>query len=362
MTYKTILLVIDPTQYETDLRAAADLCAAANAHLSVLLVKLAAPPPIGDYAALSVAWLDERASDIEQLDKAVEIARTTLKDLRISFEVDGMYTERAWADNEIGERARYADVTLIGASLSFDAPLRVRSIDGALFYSARPVLFAAHRQSVTLLPKRILLAWNSSLEAARAAREALEIMKRAEEVNVVLVDPTAASARNGEEPGADIATYLARHGIKVTVDRLPSAGRRVEEVLNQHAVDSSADLIVMGAYGHSRVREKVFGFSLSKPCRDAPHQAAAGFKPPGSHQFGRVSRSDQACMHSRCHRPLATAPRIGQIPGRFSIAARLKTHRSEGTHLGSRASIDLLARHGETVKAIACKGIVMGTI
>ncbi|MCA1442899.1 universal stress protein [Ensifer sp. IC4062] len=269
MTYKTILLVIGANEHENDLTAAADLCAAADAHLSVLLVKLAAPPPIGDYAAMSVAWLDERAEDMRQLDEAVERARATLKGLGISFEANGIYCETAWADNDVGNRARYADITLIGASMKPDSPLRARAIDGALFYSARPVLLATNRQSVTLRPRKILLAWNSTMESARAAREALELMESAEEVNVVVVDPSAASAKNGEEPGADVATYLARHGIEVTVDRLPSAGRRVEEVLNQHAIDTSADLIVMGAYGHTRLRERIFG-GVTKAMIEAP--------------------------------------------------------------------------------------------
>ncbi|WOS65400.1 universal stress protein [Sinorhizobium fredii] len=269
MTYQTILLVIDATEHENDLTAAADLCAAANAHLSVLLVKLAAPPPLGEFAAMSVAWLDERAEDMRQLDEAVERARATLKGLGISCDANGIYCETAWADDDVGKRARYADLTLIGASLKTDAPLRARAIDGALFYSARPVLLATNRQSVTLRPKKILLAWNSSIEAARAAREALEMMESAEEVNVVLVDPSAAPAKNGEEPGADVAAYLARHGINVTVDRLPSAGRRIEEVLNQHAIDTSADLIVMGAYGHTRLRERIFG-GVTKAMIEAP--------------------------------------------------------------------------------------------
>lgn len=269
MTYKTILLVTDANEHENDLTAAADLCAAANAHLSVLLVKLAAPPPLGEYAAMSVAWLDERAEDIQQLDEAVERARATLKGLEISFDANGIYCEIAWADNDVGSRARYADITLIGTGLRTDSPLRARAIDGALFYSARPVLLATNRQSVTLRPKKILLAWNSTMESARAAREALELMESAEEVNVVLIDPDAASTKNGEEPGADVATYLARHGIVVTIDRLPSAGRRVEEVLIQHAIDTSADLIVMGAYGHSRLRERIFG-GVTKAMIEAP--------------------------------------------------------------------------------------------
>ena len=259
MTYKTILLIIGANDQEKDLAAAADLSATAGAHLSVLVVQLAAPPAVGDYAALSVALLDERAEEMKQLDEAVKRARATLKDLGISFDANGIYCETAWADDDVGSRARYADVTLIGASLQTDPSLRNRTIDGALFYSARPVLLATNRQPVTLRPKKILLAWNSTMESARAAREAMALMESAEEVNVVLVDPSAAPARNGEEPGADIATYLARHIVNVTVDRLPSAGRRVEEVLNQHAIDISADLIVMGAYGHTRLRERIFG-------------------------------------------------------------------------------------------------------
>lgn len=266
MTYKTVLLVLDANQYETDLTAAADLCAAANAHLSVLLVKVAAPPQFGNHAGLSVAFLDIRMGEIEQLDQAVVATRKTLRDLGISFDVAGECTETAWDNDLIGEPARYADVTLIGTSM--DSSLRTRAIEGVLFYSACPVLLATHRQAVTLLPKRILLAWNSSFECTRAAREALDMMKNADGVNVVLVDPTA-SRWNGHEPGADVATYLARHGVKVAVDRLPSAGRRVEEVLNEHAIDTSADLIVIGAYGHTRLREKIFG-GVTKAMIEAP--------------------------------------------------------------------------------------------
>lgn len=269
MTYKSILLVVDAEDYESDLRTAADLCATGSAHLSVLLVKLAAPVPLGHHAAMSVAWLDLRARDTEQLGEAVANTRATLEALAISFDVHGSYAEEVWAEAEIEERARYADVTMAGTSLKANPLLRSHVIEGALFHSARPLLLTGNRQSVTLVPKKILLAWNSTVEATRAAREALDMMKNAGSVNVVTVDPRAVPARNGEEPGADIATYLARHGIKVAVDRLPNFGRRVGEVLIQHALDTSADLIVMGAYGHSRIRERVFG-GVTNAMIDAP--------------------------------------------------------------------------------------------
>lgn len=259
MAYKTILSVIGVDNFEGDLRAAADICTASGAHLTVLVVKLAAPPPLGDYAAtMSAAWLEEREKDIAELGKGAEDAKALLSRTGISFHVDSVYTEFAWAENEIGQRARYADLTLIGSGLAENPELRARTVDGALFNSARPILLVPENGRANLEPRKVLLAWNSDVEASRAVREALELMRAADLVHVTMVDPEASSARSGEEPGADVATYLARQGIKVTVDRLPGSGRRVEEVINQHALSTGADLIVMGAYGHSRMRERIF--------------------------------------------------------------------------------------------------------
>jgi len=74
-----------------------------------------------------------------------------------------------------------------------------------------------------------------------------------------MVDPVDSELGQDMEPGADIAAYLARHGVTVTVDRLPSQGRGVVATLRQHAIDNAAELLVMGAYGHSRIRERIFG-------------------------------------------------------------------------------------------------------
>ncbi|WP_104666636.1 universal stress protein [Ensifer adhaerens] len=260
MTYKTILAVVGVDHSADDLRAAARVCASANAHLALLVVKLAAAPPIGDFAsAISIDWLNERQGDIEKLDSSAAKANDVLAKEGISFSVETKYTEFAWADDEIGERARYADLTLVGDGLTLDPELRSRTIDGTLFSSARPVLVMPRGKPARLDPKTVVLAWNSRLEAARAVREALDMLVTAEIVYVTMVDPRSAYGRNGEEPGADIAAYLARHGVSVSVERLPSGGHRVDEVINRFASDVAADLIVMGAYGHSRMRERVFG-------------------------------------------------------------------------------------------------------
>jgi nucleotide-binding universal stress UspA family protein len=177
----------------------------------------------------------------------------------LSSDLSSEYQESAWADDAIGRRARYADLTVVGPEMLAREMLKDKVVEGALFSSGKPLLLVPEGSRPTLKPKRVMIAWDSRLEASRAVREALEILARAEEVRIVLVDPAEGESGQGSEPGADVATYLARHGAKVTVDRLPSQGKTVAAMLRQHAVDTAAELLVIGAYGHSRLRERIFG-------------------------------------------------------------------------------------------------------
>ncbi|TIQ06062.1 MAG: universal stress protein, partial [Mesorhizobium sp.] len=163
------------------------------------------------------------------------------------------------ADDTIGRRARYADITVIGPELLANETLKSKAIEGALFSSGKPLLLIPEGSRPTLKPKRVLIAWDARLESSRAVRESLNMLPGAEEVRLVIVDPVEDQYRHGAEPGADAAAYLARHGVNVTVDRLPSSNHSVADVLRRHAVDIAADLMVMGAYGHSRLRERIFG-------------------------------------------------------------------------------------------------------
>lgn len=258
MAFPTILSVLGLDQENRDLQMAADLATEAGSHLSVLVVGLASPPPIGSYAAIvSDPWMEERQEDVNRLLRRVEEIKLLLKGAD-SAEVSSAYAEVVWADEVVGRHARYADLAIIGPDL-LKGELARPALNGALFESARPVLVIPENSRPNLRPKTVLLAWDSRQEAARAAREALEMMKTAGNVHVTLVDPDAAPEANGAEPGADIALYLARHGIRVKVDQLPSTGRTVSAVLQRHALNIGADMIVMGAYGHSRMRERIFG-------------------------------------------------------------------------------------------------------
>jgi nucleotide-binding universal stress UspA family protein len=104
-----------------------------------------------------------------------------------------------------------------------------------------------------------MLCWNASRESARAATEALSIMVSAERVIVLIVNPRTFASEHGPEPGADVASWLARHGVKVSVRRDVATDADVGSVILSRASDYEIDLIVMGLYGHSRMREIILG-------------------------------------------------------------------------------------------------------
>ena len=270
MAFKTILTVTGLDQGDGDLKLASSLCEEVDAHLSVLVVALAAPPPAGVYAAMvSDPWLQQRQDELEQLKKRRAAVSTFLAGSALSADVSSEYPEIAWADETVGRRARYADLTVVGPELLAGETLREKVIEGALFSSGKPLLLVPEGSQPTLKPKRVLVAWDSRIEASRAVRESLEILAGARDVRLALVDPVEGDGDHGAEPGADAAAYLARHGVKVTVDRLPSSNHSVAEVLRQHAIDTSSDLMVMGAYGHSRLRERIFG-GVTKSILESP--------------------------------------------------------------------------------------------
>lgn len=270
MHYKTILAVAGVNSPDGFIKAAAEACRDTGAHISVLVVSLAAAPPIGDYAAvISDAWMEERQEDNRKLAAKMSAIRESLSGFTGSFSVDGLYAEATWADAEIGARAMYADLVLVGDAEITGTDLRRRAIDGALFEARRPVVLAPHDIASALQPKTILLAWDASPDAAAAAREALGLMAAADSVHVVMVDPPADEEKQYREPGADLAVYLARHGVHVVGDMISSNGAPLADVLLAHAGEVSADMIVMGAYGHSRLKERIFG-GVTQSVIDSP--------------------------------------------------------------------------------------------
>lgn len=259
MPIKTVLYVCAADTPDSDIKMAASMCEAAEAHLSLLVVGISLNPPLGEAVSLSETWLEERDSELKAIAARADSARSLLEAYQVSRDVDQQYGEAVWLADEIGMRAQYSDLVMLGHPVLHNGAVSPPVLEGLIFHSPRPLLLVPEGAMPTLAPRNVLVAWDSRKEAARAVHYAVDLLRQADRVSIVMVDPVARRSRSGEEPGADLAAYLARHGAKVVVERLASEGRSIAQVLTQHAADTAADMIVMGAYGHSRLRERLFG-------------------------------------------------------------------------------------------------------
>lgn len=269
MAIKTILTVIGVDHDEDDLLSAAELAQSSGAHLNAIVLSYAHSPvaDVGgqDMSAYTILWDEESA----RVTSRVEALRARLSERGLGGDVQPVFCLSDVVDEEVARRAAYADVTLIGRAMLADARLLKRVLDGALFGSPTPVLLAGTDCRFTVTPRKVLVAWNATIESGAAVRQAMDLLVGAQNVHIALVDPMARSYAMGEEPGADVAVYLARHGVRVTVETLASGGRDPALVLQSHASDIGADLVVMGAYGHSRLRERFFGGTTQMMLRHA---------------------------------------------------------------------------------------------
>jgi nucleotide-binding universal stress UspA family protein len=155
-----------------------------------------------------------------------------------------------------GNTARNYDLSVVGQARRDDETAEELTIQGALFGSGRPVLVVPYIQQTGLKLDRVLVCWDGSRNAARAIADAMPVLKRAGAIDVVTVEPRE---RRNELAGAEIAQHLARHGLKVELKPLVAPDTDVPNTILSYAADSSTDFIVMGGYGHSRLREFVLG-------------------------------------------------------------------------------------------------------
>jgi nucleotide-binding universal stress UspA family protein len=159
--------------------------------------------------------------------------------------------------DEFAALARHFDLTVVQQPNPDTLGDEEMMIEAALFRSGRPVLVIPYTQSAGFACTRVMVAWDGSVPAARALASALPILKRAGKILLVTVDERRKQA-DVDLPGFNISRHLARHSIAAELVRLPSAGD-VANTLLSHLADSGADLLVMGAYGHSRLREFILG-------------------------------------------------------------------------------------------------------
>lgn len=156
--------------------------------------------------------------------------------------------------------ARYSDVAVMTRpSDGPGAELREEIIEGVLFHSGRPALIAPPGWSGKAIGKRVVVAWDASREATRALSEAKALLETAEQITVITVDAKPKMFGHGDQPGANIAGHLSRRDLRAEVRNVESMGRPASLAILEEATSLGADLVVMGGYAHSRLRELVFG-------------------------------------------------------------------------------------------------------
>jgi nucleotide-binding universal stress UspA family protein len=199
----------------------------------------------------------QRSESNKKASTAVSRFEQAVKRTGVSGETRTISASISGAADQIGRIGRRFDLVVVGQ------PERQKSLpdevvdEGVLFESGRPVIFVPYIQKGGMKLDRIMVCWDGSRAAARAVADAMPFLKKAKQVEVVIVADKP--GKKDEIPGADLGQHLARHGLKVDVKRITSPEIDVPSTILSYAADSSADMIVMGGYGHSRLREFILG-------------------------------------------------------------------------------------------------------
>ena len=261
MSYKTLVTVVrEPELDRSHLDAALAFAEAQDAHLHILSLGIEHIPPEAFYGGTTPIAIQGTISDaIEEATAAEAFANEQLKRSGARGEVQRVVAQMGAVSQIVAQNAQLADLVILskpyGEGRSGED---VAVLEAALFSTRTPVLVLPQGKSIVPTPKRVVVAWNQSGEALAAIRAALPMMREADSVEVVVIDPPRHSAGTAD-PGAPLAEMLTRHGIEVTVSVVAQTTSKVSDTITRHAADQGADLVVMGAYGHSRLLEAVLG-------------------------------------------------------------------------------------------------------
>ena len=261
MAFKTLFTVLTDIDLVTDvLDQAIALANAHDAHLDVLCLGVDRTQTGYYYAGANALILQETISRAEADAKAIEAqAKAHLTREGVRFNTDTGVAQLADLARHVAARARFADLVVLPKPYGKDRGAELEPmIEAAMFDGLAPVLVVPGPGHVVTAPKRVIIGWNEGNEALRAVRAAMPLLLAADAVHVVVIDPPTHGATRSD-PGGLLSQYLARQGVKVEIDVLAKTLPRVSDVLLRHATDVSADMIVMGAYGHSRFREAILG-------------------------------------------------------------------------------------------------------
>lgn len=261
MPYKTMVVIL---RGELDtpglISRIAPLVREFGAHLTGLHAE---PLPVAHVAVL--------AGDMVSIDSAaIEASKQRMVRVREAFikacAGEGLNHDWRGIETFAGDSASASIATANAADLivaqqsdpdQFDSVFA--DLESLLLASGRPVLLLPYIKTPAVDPKKVVIAWKPSKEAGRAVFDALPLLHRANSVEILVINPRASDEHSAEMSAVDIAASLSRHGIAVSVTNLKSSGVPVGDTITNHVADTGVDLLVMGAYSQSPLREMIFG-------------------------------------------------------------------------------------------------------
>lgn len=257
MAVNDLLVVLDPDGKQGPAHAfAQSLALKAGAHLTAVGVALQFIAPVSFAGDYPYELLEEAT---EQSRKGLEAAYDQLRTSTpagVTTQFVMIEALSGVAAAKLGELARHFDITIVGKDDQGGVGDESGLISAVLFGSGRPVFIVPHTHKGPAKIDHAVVAWDGGLAASRALAAAMPLLQSCKRVEVVTIAPADEPVE--ELPGFNITRHLARHGVKAELRQVAPADN-IAAALIAHATNTGADFLVMGGYGHSRVRQFIFG-------------------------------------------------------------------------------------------------------
>lgn len=261
MAYKSLLSVLTSVNLsDTALDHLVALADHFSAHAEALCLGVDRTQTSYYYAGASAVVLQETLDRANA--EAAEVlahANDKLSKSGVRWSSESGVAQIADLSRHVAHRARFSDLVVLPKPYGEGRGPEVEGVvEAALFEGRAPVLVVPQGSAPVTAPKTVLVAWNESIEGLAAARKALPFLVGAETVRIVVIDPPQHGPERSD-PGGMLSQMLSRHGARCEIDVLSRTMPKISDILNRHATDTGADMVVMGAYGHSRFREAILG-------------------------------------------------------------------------------------------------------
>ena len=264
MAFKDLLIHLDDSA-ACPARLGAAIALAKRSGASVTGVALALESTISKYVGIEFpASLNEQQQEIVRKAAASAVAKLEKAageaGVKCSSKIINCGATKAPA--QLSFYARHADMTFMGQPNTNEpgGSFQEALLDGVMFASGRPVYIVPHIGRFDVPVRKAVIAWDGGKKAVRAVNDAIPLLEgRGGEVIVLVINPDERKGTHGDRPGEDIAGHLQRHGLKTKIERQMVKEIGIDAAILNFLSDVSADLLIMGAYGHSRLRERAFG-------------------------------------------------------------------------------------------------------